>query len=102
MAAIIAYGSLSSGLPLNGIIMRHFQGFGDLLCNPQRFVQRKRTSSNPLGEHLALHQLHHDGLVFQPVDRRDVGVSPHRGAQGFRKHPSECQRLETWRLNDSI
>ena len=58
------------------LLVRRFEGFGDLLRDRQRLVKRDRSARDALREILALDQLHHEGLhavgVLQPVDRGDV------------------------------
>jgi len=59
-------------------LVSRLQGFADLLCDRQSFIDRNRSTSQPLLQRLAFHQLHHDARlrrrVFEPVDLGDVWV----------------------------
>jgi len=67
---------------------------GNLSRNRQRLVERDWTTDDPLGQILALHQLHHEGVsslgLFKTVDDRDVGVIQQREGLGFTLKPGHA------------
>jgi hypothetical protein len=46
----------------DGLLMRGLEGFGDLSCNRQRFVDQQRSCADPIGERRSLDKLHHQRL----------------------------------------
>ena len=60
------------------LLVRGLEGAGDLARDLERFVDGKRSASDPLGERLALDELENQRLaavlLLEPVDRRDVRV----------------------------
>ncbi len=74
-------------------LVRRLQRLGDLLPDQQGFVKWDRSTRGPLGEILALDELHHEGLdavaVFQSVDGRDVRMIQGGEDFGFALKPSE-------------
>ena len=60
----------------DALLVRHFQGMGDLVGNRERLGERDRPTRDPPREILSLDELHDDGVdtlgVFQSVNDRDV------------------------------
>jgi hypothetical protein len=54
-------------------LVRVLQRFGDLLREAQRLIERQRTL-----EILTFHQFHHQGVLFQPVNSRDIRMVERR------------------------
>ena len=71
----------------DALLMRRFEGFGDLLGNRQRFVERERSARDPLRQILALDEFHDEGADvprgLNAVDGCDVGVIEGRERVGF-------------------
>ena len=66
-------------VPMNDtLLVRRFEPIGNLLRQKEGFVQRKRTARDPLGEGLALDELHDEELLafafFEAVESGDVRV----------------------------
>ena len=57
----------------DAFLMRRLQSFRDLTGDRQKILHRQRPA-----QVLAFHQLHHDGVAFQAIDRRDIGVIQRR------------------------
>jgi len=67
----------------DALLMRGLEAFGDLLRDRDRFVDGDRAAPQPLGEVLALDELHHqnvdgrpvvEGRALEPVEVGDAGV----------------------------
>ncbi len=60
------------------LLMCRFEGFGDLLRDGQRVVERDRATRDALRQIVALDQFHHErthtARLFEAVDVRDVRV----------------------------
>ena len=60
------------------LLVRGFEGLGDLLRDGQGLIDRDRSLCDPIRERRSLDQFHHEGLhtvgVFQAVDRGDIWV----------------------------
>ena len=58
------------------VLVRRLERVGDLRGNGQRLGERDRPSRHPLGERLALHELHHERRsaldLLDAVDGGDV------------------------------
>ena len=68
------------------LLVRGFEGLGDLTGDRKRLIQRNRTTGDALREVVTLDQFHHEGghapALFQAVDVRDVGMI--QGREHFR------------------
>ena len=73
----------------DALVVRRFDGVGDLTCNPQRFVDRQctarligQTALDDVGERVTIDELENEVLnavgFFETVDGADVGMI-HRG-----------------------
>ncbi len=75
----------------DALLVRRFERFGDLSCDPQRFVNGNRSSSDPFGEVLPLDDLHHQRQrgdaacrrLLEPVDLGDARMIEGRQHFGF-------------------
>ena len=66
----------------DSFFMRGGERFRNLFCNAQRFVHRKRTARDAIGERVARHQFHDQeaaAFVFlEAVNRRSIGMIQRR------------------------
>ena len=62
----------------DSLLVRRLEGLGDLAGDGEGLVERERPALQPLGEVLALDELHDEGAhaarLLEAVDRGDVGV----------------------------
>ena len=62
----------------DALLVRGFEGFGDLLGDGERFINRNRTLGDAIRQRRPLDQFHHqrDGAraLFEAVNLRDVGM----------------------------
>ena len=69
------------------LLVRRFEGFGDLLRDGQRLVHGNRTLRDAVGERRPLDQFHHESnrarALFQAVDLRDVWMVQRGERLGF-------------------
>ena len=75
------------------LLVRRFEGFGDLLRDRQRLVDRNRPARNALRHVLTLDEFHHQRTdtvgFFETVDLRDVGMIQRCEGLGFAREPCE-------------
>ena len=66
----------------DSFLVRDFERERNLPCNRKRVRQRQPTPVNPLGQCVARYQLEDERLdaiaLFNPVDRRDIGMIERR------------------------
>jgi len=69
------------------LLVRRFEGFGDLLRDGESLVERDRTARDALREVVALDEFHHErgdvARALEAVDRRNVRVVERREDLGF-------------------
>ena len=75
------------------LLVRRFEGFGNLLRDRQRLVERDRAERDALRQVLTLDELHHDrthtATFLEAVDVRDVRVIDGRQCLRFAREPRE-------------
>ena len=79
------------------LLMRCFEGFGDLLGDGQGLVELNRPTRDPLREILSFDELHHEGFdavcVLQPVDGRNVRMIQGGQCLGFALESGHALRV---------
>ena len=72
-------------------LVRVLERFADLLCNPQRFIDRNRTGPDAIRQRWPFDQFHHQRMsaagIFEAVDRSDVGMVQRGEDFGFALEP---------------
>ena len=86
----------------HALLMRSFEGFGDLPGNGQRFINGDRALADPIRERRPFHQFKDERLLpfrfFQPVDVPDVGMVQRGQNFGFAFKAGEAIRIIRERL----
>jgi hypothetical protein len=77
----------------DALLVRRFERFSDLFGNRQRFIDGQRALRDALGQRRAFHQLHDDGVVFESVDRGDVGMIQRRQHLRFSLETRQVVRI---------
>jgi hypothetical protein len=97
----------------DALVVRGFEGFGDLTRDGQRFVDRKgpspesrAPSRDQIGERRPFDQLHHERLepvgLFEPVDGGDVGMIQRGEDFGFALEPREALGIASDRFGQTL
>jgi hypothetical protein len=88
------------------LLVRRFEGFGNLARDGQRLVERDRAARQPLRQILALDEFHHEGLdalgVLQTVDSRDVRMIQRRDDFRFALEPRHSFRVSHERFGQDL
>ena len=79
------------------LLVRRFEGIGDLFRDRQRFVERNRPARDPLREILAFDELEHERgnavRLLEPVDVGDVRMVQRREHLRFATEPRQPIRV---------
>ena len=62
----------------DALVVRGFERVGDLPRDAERLVERNRSLLDPLGQRRPFDQLHHQRVLLDAVDRRDVRMIQRR------------------------
>ena len=81
----------------DSFFVRRLQRVGHLRGNPQRFINRDRTSLDALGQRLSRHEFHHQKAIsrrlLESVDGRNVGMIQRRQHARFALESRHSVRL---------
>jgi hypothetical protein len=78
----------------DALLVRGFERFGDLLRDRECVIERDRAAADALRQVLALDQLHHERVVFDAVDCRDVRMIERRQHLRFAREAREAIGVE--------
>jgi hypothetical protein len=70
-----------------------FEGFRHLLRDRERFAEGDGTEGDPLRERWAFHELEHQSVLLEPVDRRDVRMVERRDEPRLTLEPRDPIRI---------
>ncbi len=86
----------------DALLVRGFEGFGDLFGDGERLIDRNRTLRDAVGERRPLDQFHDEGMdtagLLEAVDGGDVGVVQGREGLGFPLEPGDTLGVRGQRL----
>ena len=87
-------------------LVRRFQGFGDLLRDRKRLINRHGSLCDPIGERASLDQLHDQranvGRELEPIDLGDVRMVGCRQCLRFAFESSEPVRIVGERFGQNL
>ena len=90
----------------DALLMRRFEGFGDLLRNRQRFVERHGSLSDTIRECRTVNQLHHERWsarrVLEAVNVGDVRVIQRGKQVGFPLEPRKSLGIVSKRVGQDF
>ena len=90
----------------DALLVRGFEGLGDLARDGQRLRERDRAAGKPMGQVLAVDQLHDEGmqpaLLLEPVNVRDVRMVQRGKRAGLALESREAVRIGREELRQDL